>query len=124
VVASAPAPATTPAPAAAQPTPAEPENRPPGPVHIEVAADETVWILARVDGKYAYSGTLEANARRTFDATENIVLRLGNAGGVAITQNGKPIGPAGPKGQVRTLQFTTAGFQIVPPKPPDAPPDR
>ena len=42
-----------------------------------------------------------------------VTLRLGNAGGVTITLNGKPIGPVGPKGQVRTLQFTSGGFQIV-----------
>ena len=34
-----------------------------------------------------------------------------------ILLNGKPIGSAGPKGQVRTLQLTSGGFQIVPPKP-------
>jgi hypothetical protein len=27
--------------------------------------------------------------------------------------NGKPIGPVGPRGQVRLVEFTPAGFQIV-----------
>jgi hypothetical protein len=49
-------------------------------------------------------------------------LRLGNAGAVTISLNGKPIGPAGPKGQVRTIQFTSGGFQIVLPKAPAEPP--
>jgi cytoskeleton protein RodZ len=89
----------------------------PGPVHVEIVAEEAVWVLARVDGKFAFSDTLAANTKRTLDGTNEVTLRLGNAGGVSILLNGKAIGPAGPKGQVRNLQFTSGGFQIVSPKP-------
>jgi len=88
-----------------------------GPVKVEVTAAEPVWILARTDGKYSFSGTLEANETRTLEAATTVLLRLGNAGGVTITLNGKPIGEVGPKGQVRTVQLTSGGFQIVVPKP-------
>lgn len=84
-----------------------------GPVKVAVTAAETVWILARTDGKYLFSGTLEANETRTVEATNTVLLRLGNAGAVTITLNGKPIGEIGPKGQVRTVQFTSGGFQIL-----------
>jgi len=109
---------------AAQP-PAEPLTKvaqpdPNATVHVEVTAGEPVWILARSDGKFSFTGTLETNQTRTVEATESVMLRLGNAGGVTITLNGKPIGPVGPKGQVRTVQFTSGGFQIVPAKPPAA----
>jgi len=103
-------------PAALPATPAETPAAA-GPVHVEVAADEPVWVLARVDGKVAFSGTMDANSRRALDGAHDVILRLGNAGGVTITLNGKPIGAAGPKGQVRTLQFTSGGFQIVSAKP-------
>ena len=83
-------------------------------VRVEVTASEPVWVLARNDGKFAFSGTLEANQTRTVEATDTVLLRLGNAGGVTITLNGKPVGQVGPKGQVRTVQFTSGGFQIVP----------
>ena len=89
-----------------------------GAVRVELTAAEPVWISVRADGKYAFSGTLEANQSRTVEAADSIVLRLGNAGGVNITFNGKPIGAVGPKGQVRNIQFTSGGFQIVPAKPP------
>jgi cytoskeletal protein RodZ len=115
------------------PTPAEPPARPEssvtapapmvasagsgGPVKVAVTAAEPVWILARTDGKYSFSGTLEANETRTVEAESIVLLRLGNAGGVTITLNGKSIGEVGPKGQVRTVQLTSGGFQIVAPKP-------
>ena len=89
----------------------------PGAVKVEVKAAEPVWILARSDGKYLFSGTLKANETRTVEAANTVLLRLGNAGGVTITLNGKPIGEVGPKGQVRTVQLTSGGFQIVAPKP-------
>jgi cytoskeleton protein RodZ len=89
-------------------------------VHVEITADELVWVLARADGKYAFSATMDAHSTRTVEGVKDVVVRLGNAGGVTISLNGKPIGPAGPKGQVRTVQFTSGGFQIVPAKPPSA----
>jgi cytoskeleton protein RodZ len=89
-------------------------------VRVEVTADEPVWLLARIDGKFAFSGTLDTHQSRTVEANGNLLLRFGNAGGVTITLNGKPLGPMGPKGQVRTVQFTSGGFQIVPDKPPAA----
>jgi cytoskeleton protein RodZ len=88
-----------------------------GPVKVAVTAAEPVWILARTDGKFSFSGTLEANETRTVEAESIVLLRLGNAGGVTITLNGKSIGEVGPKGQVRTVQLTSGGFQIVAPKP-------
>jgi cytoskeleton protein RodZ len=95
----------------------------PGPVHIEITASEPVWVLARTDGKFAFTGTMDANTKRTIDATKDITLRLGNAGGVTITLNGQPIPAVGPKGQPRTIQFTSGGFHIVPAKPPSDSPD-
>jgi len=70
-------------------------------------------MLVRTDGKFLFAGTLDANESRSIDAAENVLLRLGNAGGVTVTYNGKPLGTPGPKGQVRTLQFTSGGFQAV-----------
>jgi cytoskeleton protein RodZ len=86
-------------------------------VKVEVTAAEDVWVMARSDGKVLFSGTLHANEARTVEAANMVLLRLGNAGGVTITLNGKPIGEVGPKGQVRTVQLTSGGFQIVVPKP-------
>jgi cytoskeleton protein RodZ len=112
--------------APAEPKPAQvPPPAPPADatVHVQIVADEAVWILARTDGKYAFSGTLSPGDSRTVDGVKDVVLRLGNAGGVSISLNGKPVGSVGPKGQPRTLQLTSGGFHIVPAKPPAAPVD-
>lgn len=112
---------TVSAPPPPSPTPAKaaPVSNPNAPVRVELLADEPVWVLARTDGKYLFSGTLTPNQTRTVEANSSVVLRLGNAGGVNITLNGKSIGAVGPKGQVRTVQLTSGGFEIVAaPKPP------
>jgi cytoskeleton protein RodZ len=101
-----------------------PPLQPAGAVQVVIkTSDEPVWVLARTDGKYAFSGTLEPNQTRTVDAAGIILLRLGNAGGVVISVNGKAVPELGPKGQVRTVQFTSGGFQIVAPPKPSVVPD-
>jgi cytoskeleton protein RodZ len=87
------------------------------PVQVQLTADEPVWVRARSDGKFLFSGTLEPNQSRNLDAGGTVELLLGNAGGIRISVNGKPIGAVGPKGQVRTVQLTSGGFTIVPPRP-------
>jgi cytoskeleton protein RodZ len=91
-----------------------------GAVHVEITATEPVWLRVSSDGKSIFSGTLAANESRVVDAGQKVELRLGNAGGVNVSLNGKPIGPIGPKGQVRNVQLTSGGFQIV--APPKSPP--
>ena len=120
-------PVTAPVALSAPPKPNEPaaENSAIGPVavRVELTASEPVWVLAQTDGKYSFSGTLEANQTRSVEAAGKIILRLGNAGGVAITLNGKPIGAVGAKGQVKTIQLTSGGWTVAAPKPPSLPVD-
>jgi cytoskeleton protein RodZ len=108
----------------AAPQPAD-QTAPPNPnatVRVELTADEPVWVLARADGKFLFSGTIEPNQTRVVEASGTLLLRLGNAGGVNITLNGKPIGTVGAKGQVRDVQFTSGGFHIVAAPKPSLPP--
>jgi cytoskeleton protein RodZ len=111
------------------PRPSSPASQaPPNPnaaLRLVVTADEPTWVSVRADGKFLFTGTLQPNETRTVDAEETVLFRLGNAGGVTFTLNGKPIGSTGPKGKARTLQFTPGGFSIVPsaPKPPVEGPD-
>jgi cytoskeleton protein RodZ len=108
----APGALANPAAAGTAPASAAPAN-PNASVQVKVTAQEPVWVRAQSDGKYIFSGTLQANETRSLDAASEVQLRLGNAGGVDIVLNGKPIGPVGPKGQIRTVQLTSGGFKIV-----------
>ena len=115
--------ADRPAPEALQPEAPRPGN-PNGAVRLELTADEPVWVLARSGGKYLFSGTLEPHQTRAVEVKGSVLLRLGNAGSVKITLNGKPLGAIGPKGQVRDVQFTSGGFQIVAAPKPSLPLDK
>ena len=124
--AAAPAePAAAPAEAPAPSTEANAERQPVAdappasnaPIQVIVTADEATWVSARSDGKFIYAGTLQPKETKGLEANEQVRLVLGNAGGVVVTLNGKPVPPIGPRGQVRTVQLSSGGVQIVPPKP-------
>jgi cytoskeleton protein RodZ len=107
-----PAGAAPAAPAAAPVIPVAAPN-PNATVRVGITADEAVWIRAVVNGKNQFEGVLQPHESRNIDVDGQVTLRLGNAGGATLTLNGKPVGAVGPKGQIRTVQFTSGGFQIV-----------
>jgi len=43
---------------------------------------------------------------------------LGNAGGVEIMSNGKPVGAIGHTGEARTIEFKAGAFRILTPDKP------
>ncbi|HTM51255.1 MAG TPA: RodZ domain-containing protein [Bryobacteraceae bacterium] len=85
-------------------------------LRVGLSADEKTWISISSDGKNVFANALQAHETKTVEATEKVRLLIGNAGGVEISLNGKPIGPVGPRGQIRVVELTPAGFQIVPRK--------
>jgi cytoskeleton protein RodZ len=91
-------------------------------LHASLTADEPTWVRAWADGKEVMTALLQPNLIKTVDAVGEIRLRTGNAGALQITLNGKPVGSAGPKGQIRIVTLTPQGVQIlVPPKPEPVP---
>jgi len=85
------------------------------PVSVALTANEETWVQVVSDGKRILSNVIPAAGRRVVGANERMRILVGNAGGIEISLNGKPIGPIGPRGQVRTVELTPDGFQIVPP---------
>lgn len=84
-------------------------------VVVQVAATEVAWVSVTADGKPVFSGLLQPNQSMTLGGKERTQLKTGNAGGLAISWNGKTIGPVGPKGQVRTVLMTPEGYRIIAP---------
>jgi hypothetical protein len=55
---------------------------------------------------------LDANQTKTVDMSGKMVVLVGNAGGLDIALNGKPVGPIGPHGETRLVNLTPDGAQI------------
>ena len=105
------------------PPPPPPAPKIESPIHLELSAIEPTWLSVTSDGKQAYKGILETSATTTLDSQDRARIHLGNAGGVNVLFNGKALGALGKRGQVRTIEFTTAGYQeIVLPSPAAAQP--
>jgi cytoskeleton protein RodZ len=60
------------------------------------------WVRVIADGVQIFEGTLATGATRTFTATTDLSVRMGNAGGVRIILNGEDQGVQGNPGQVVT----------------------
>jgi cytoskeleton protein RodZ len=77
---------------------------------VLIKAKEDSWISVIADGKMVAQGVLSQNRHKLVRAAREITLRTGNAGGVEISHNGKPLGPIGSESETRTLMFTPAGL--------------
>jgi cytoskeleton protein RodZ len=78
-----------------------------------MTATEETWLSVSSDGTPVFSGLLEANQTKTIEGREFAKLRVGNAAGLDVRLNGKPLGPLGAHGQVRDLAFTSDKFQFL-----------
>lgn len=83
-------------------------------VRVAFTATEPVWVSVRTDGTHIYSGTLEGQQTREFDAAQKMTVLVGNAGGLNLSLNGKPVGPIGAKGEIQLLVLTPSGAHVVP----------
>lgn len=82
-------------------------------VELALTATEETWLSATLDGTPVFSGFLEANQTKTIEGKGSAELRVGNAAGLEVRLNGKPLGPLGAHGQVRNMAFTSDKFQFV-----------
>jgi hypothetical protein len=106
------------------PAPASPLSA--SPVRVMISVTEPVWVSVSCDGSVRFRGLLADNDSRSFDASGSVSVIIGNAGGVVISVNGKPLGPLGRHGEVQLMEFTPAGARRLarrppPPEPPSSP---
>lgn len=118
-VEAAPVPAPAPASASAPPIvttePAPESALPPisvSKVSLLIKAKEQTWFRVTGDGKVEFAGTLEPEQSKAFDGFDRASLLVGNAGGLDVTFNGKPMGAIGPRGQIRTVLFTPEKYSV------------
>ena len=79
----------------------------PAGVNIELVASRgTTWLYAtNEDGKVLFSGMIRKGNSKNFIQPEQVNLRVGNAGGVDISVNGKNVGSVGANGEVVNLTY-------------------
>lgn len=72
---------------------------------LEIIANDLTWMHIRFsNGKYEEI-LLRPGMTRMWQFTDKAVLKLGNAGGISLTLDGRDIGAPGRLGQVMTLVF-------------------
>jgi hypothetical protein len=106
---------------AAPPAPPDEAPNPAATLQVSLTADTDDWVRVATDGKVVMSDVLHPSEVKTFAAVEALRIRIGDAGNLQMTVNGKAAGPLGPKGQVCTVEVTRDGVHILPPPPKPAP---
>ncbi len=90
----------------AKPKPLAPEKS----FFIIIKAKEDAWISVVADGRRVAHGTLRADKQRFIRAGKQIIVTTGNAGGLEVSYNGKPLGVIGNEAEARVLTFTPTGL--------------
>ncbi len=76
---------------------------------IVIKAKEDSWISVVADGKTVTQGVLSQDRQKLIKAGKEIILKTGNAGGIEVSYNGRPLGSIGSESETRTLMFTPTG---------------
>jgi cytoskeleton protein RodZ len=82
-----------------------------GPIDVKIHANQDSWISITADGKTIMKGTLPAASEKAVRAKEQVVVVLGNVGGVEVSYNGKPIDNLGTGKEVKKITFTPSGYE-------------
>jgi cytoskeletal protein RodZ len=77
-------------------TPPEPEA-----LTLTLRAQQSCWVAVEVDGERVLDRVLSSGETRTLEAESEIILSVGNAGGLAFAVNDRPGMPLGQSGEVR-----------------------
>jgi cytoskeletal protein RodZ len=70
-------------------------------LRLVISLDESCWLEVSADGEVVASGLKEAGYETEVVAKQEVRLWLGNAGGVKLVLNDRPVKPLGRPGQVR-----------------------
>jgi cytoskeleton protein RodZ len=74
-------------------------------IAIDVEATGRSWILVVADDVVVYQAFVTAGERRRWQANGSMTVRVGNAGVVILTVNGRSVGPLGGPGEVVSRTF-------------------
>jgi hypothetical protein len=103
-------------PPASQPSEVSAPLAQPAITHLEMEASEQTWVSVTDEDGPKLEHIFEPGEVRALDLPKNAILRVGNAAGLKVRVNGKPVGPIGPHGWVRVVELKEGAFRIVPPQ--------
>jgi cytoskeleton protein RodZ len=72
-----------------------------GPLVLELSAHESCWVGVQADGHIVLSRVLSSGESQRLEASEEIVLSVGNAGALSLRINDRPGLALGRRGEVR-----------------------
>jgi cytoskeleton protein RodZ len=102
-------------------------------IRVDLEARQDSWVGVQVDGLKVVDRVLKQGEKQAIEAKREVVLSLGNAGGVGLTLNGQPAPPLGRSGEVRRnvvinrenladlMKANPAGPRAASPRPPSSP---
>ncbi len=77
-------------------------------------AGEETWVSLQTDDQAEKEMTFKPGDAVSVQASNRIRIKLGNAGGLDLTLNGRPLGKFGKSGEVVTLVITLQGVEVNP----------
>jgi cytoskeleton protein RodZ len=67
---------------------------------LSAEASQDVWVQVRVDDKDTFNALMKAGDKREWKAQKGARIVVGNAGGISMKWDGKPLKPLGKSGEV------------------------
>jgi cytoskeletal protein RodZ len=92
------------------------------PIALQLKAIEETWLSLQADDQSGKEMILKPGEGIAVQASGRILMKLGNAGGLDLVLNGKPLGKPGKSGEVLTLIVTPQRVEVKrseKPKPPE-----
>ena len=78
---------------------------------VRVKAKESSWVSIIADGKLVIEDTLPVGAEKSVRAQHSVLVKAGDAAAIELFHNGKPVPPLGAAGEVKTVEFDSAGVR-------------
>jgi cytoskeleton protein RodZ len=79
---------------------------------LQLKAAEETWVALQVDDQAEKEMTFRSGDGVSVQASNRIRMKVGNAGGMDVILNGKPLGKFGKSGEVITLVITLQGVEV------------
>jgi len=88
------------------------------PFSLQLKAVEETWVSLQVEGQSEKEMTFKPGEGISIQASNQIRIIIGNAGGLELILNGKPLDKFGKSGEVVTLTITSQGVEVKRPEKP------